>query len=509
MPSDWSNLGTDRDPAPAGDDGAPATGRDSSPVGDDGAAGAGHDLHIAPDVSGGRQAGLERSLRDAIASGRLPAGTRLPSTRSLATDLGWARGTVAGAYSQLVAEGWLAARAGAGTIVSAAAAAPEAPVRDRQEPRPPRYDLRAGNPDVASFPRADWAAALRRVLREAPDEALRLGDPRGRIELRRALAAYLGRARGVVAEPERIVVCSGFAQALALIAAVLPRRATVAMEDPCLKDHRDVIRAAGHEILPVRVDQGGAKIDDLVGGARRGRDRGARVAGRGADAVVVTPAHQIGLGATLAPERRAALAAWARDDGGLVLEDDYDGEFRYDRQPVGALQALAPAHIAYAGTASKALAPALRLAWLVLPEPLVEPVVEAKRLADSATPAIEQLALANLIESGALDRHLRRARTRYRRRRDALLEALPPTVNALGVAAGLHVTLALPPDGPGEDELVEAARRRSLALSSLRRFWHDPEGRPPHLMVGYATPPDHAFPRAVELLSELLGRPGS
>jgi GntR family transcriptional regulator/MocR family aminotransferase len=204
-----------------------------------------------------------------------------------------------------------------------------------------------------------------------------------------------------------------------------------------------------------------------------------------------------------------ALAAWARETGGLVLEDDYDGEFRYDRQPVGALQALAPARVAYAGTASKALAPALRLAWLVLPEHLVEPVVEAKRLADYATPAIEQLALAQMIETGALDRHLRRARARYRRRRDALLAALPPGVTALGVAAGLHVTLALPADAE-EAELRAAARERSLALTGLRRFWHDPEGRPPHLMIGYATPPDHAYPRAVELLSELLGaRPGS
>jgi GntR family transcriptional regulator/MocR family aminotransferase len=456
-----------------------------------GSAGAGHDLLVAPDESGGRQAGLERALRDAIAAGRLTAGTRLPSTRSLAADLGWARGTVAGAYAQLAAEGWLSARAGAGTVVTAAAA-PEAPVRRAPVPRPPRYDLTAGSPDVASFPRRDWAAAVRRVLHEAPDEALRLGDPRGRIELRRALAAYLGRSRGVVAAPERIVICTGYVQALGLVARALPERATVAMEDPCLWEHRDIVGAAGMRVAALPVDDGGARVDALR-----------------ADAAVVTPAHQIGLGATLAPDRRAALAAWSRETGGLVLEDDYDGEFRYDRQPVGALQALAPAHVAYAGTASKALAPALRIAWLVLPEPLVEPVVEAKRLADSASPALDQLALARLIESGALDRHLRRARARYRNRRDRLLAALPPGVTALGVAAGLHVTLALPPGGPTERELRDAARERSLAITGLRRFWHDPEGRPPHLMIGYATPPDHAFPRAIELLSALLARPGS
>jgi len=447
----------------------------------------GLDFLIAPDESDGRQAGLERALRDAIGAGRLAPGTRLPSTRTLAADLGWARGTVAGAYSQLVAEGWLAARAGAGTVVTAAAE-PEAPVLSSPPPRAPRYDLRAGSPDVAGFPRGEWAAAMRRVLREAPDEALQLGDPRGRPELRRALAAYLGRARGVVAAPERIVVCTGYVQALALVAATIAPGSIVAMEDPCLWFHRDVVRAAGLDVRALPVDDGGARIDRLDGAA----------------AAVVTPAHQVGLGATLAPDRRAALAAWARDTGGLVLEDDYDGEFRYDRQPVGALQALAPSHVAYAGTASKALAPALRLAWLVLPEQLVEPVVEAKRLADGGSPALEQLALARLIETGALDRHLRRARARYRRRRDAVLAALPEGVTALGVAAGLHVTLGFPPGAPAEDELLAAARHRSLALTGLSRFWHEPAGRPPGVMIGYATPPDHAFPRAVELLGELI-----
>jgi GntR family transcriptional regulator / MocR family aminotransferase len=468
MPSDWSNDGRGAGRA------------------------AGRDLFVAPDVTGGRQAGLERALREAIRSGRLSAATRLPSSRALAADLGWARGTVAGAYGQLVAEGWLSARAGAGTVVAAdqRRAAGSPPPAEAPAPRAPRYDLRAGNPDVGSFPRAAWAAALRRVLRDAPDEALRLGDPRGRLELRRALAAYLGRARGVAAAPERIVVCSGFTQALGLLAAVTS--GAVAMEDPCLAVHREVVRAAGLPIVPLPVDEGGARVEHADGAA----------------AAVVTPAHQVALGHTLAPERRARLVEWARATGGVVLEDDYDGEFRYDRQPVGALQALAPEHVAYAGTASKALAPALRLAWLVLPERLVEPVVEAKRLADHASPALEQLALADFVESGELDRHLRRARARYRRRRDALLTALAeraPAVEVLGIAAGLHVTLALPPGAPPEAEIRAAAAQRALALTGLARFWHDPAGRPPHLLLGYATPPDHAFAGAVERLASLLG----
>jgi GntR family transcriptional regulator/MocR family aminotransferase len=446
------------------------------------------DLHMEIREEGGRGVGLERALRDAIRAGRLAAGTRLPSTRALAADLGWSRGTVAGAYEQLVAEGWLTARAGAGTVVAAgreivAAARPRA-----TEQRAPRYDLTTGSPDVAAFPRRAWAAALRRVLREAPDEALRLGDPRGRIELRAELAAYLGRARGVVATPERIVVCSGYVQALGLLSPVLGR--TVAMEDPCLPLHREVVAARGHRLVPVAVDDGGARVEELR-----------------ADAALVTPAHQIGLGATLAPERRAALAEWARER--VVVEDDYDGEFRYDGRPVGALQALAPDHIVYAGTASKALSPALRIAWLVLPEPLVEPVVEAKRLADSASPALDQLALARLIAAGELDRHLRRMRTHYRRRRDALLAALPHTVHALGIAAGLHVTLRVPAP---EEEILAAARERSLALTGLSAFWHAPADRPTHIQAGYAAPPDHAFDGAVRALAAVMrpaASPGS
>ncbi|HET8754417.1 MAG TPA: PLP-dependent aminotransferase family protein, partial [Solirubrobacteraceae bacterium] len=388
----------------------------------------------------------------------------------------------------LVAEGWLSAHAGAGTIVAAGREIPGAALPAVAVEPPVRYDLRTGSPDVAAFPRRAWAAALRRVLREAPDEALRLGDPRGRLELRAELAAYLGRARGVVASPERIVICSGYVQALGLLTAVMGR--TVAMEDPCLPLHREVVAAGGGRVVPVAVDDGGARVEELH-----------------ADAVVVTPAHQIGLGATLAPERRAALAEWAR--AGVVVEDDYDGEFRYDGRPVGALQALAPDHVVYAGTASKALSPALRIAWLVLPEPLVEPVVEAKRLADSGSPALDQLALARLIAAGELDRHLRRMRARYRRRRDALLAALPRQVEVLGIAAGLHVTLRVPAP---EEQILAAAREQSLAVTGLSAFWHAPAERPAHIQAGYATPPGHAFGGAVRELAAVMraaASPGS
>jgi GntR family transcriptional regulator / MocR family aminotransferase len=477
VPSDWS-IGAGQT---ARGDRAVAR-RDRGVARGDGGV-AGRDLHLSIDEQDGRGAGLERALRAAIRDGSLAAGTRLPSTRALAADLGWARGTVAGAYSQLVAEGWLSARAGAGTVVAAGREIAPADVRKQIAERRPRYDLRTGSPDVASFPRGPWAAALRHALREAPDEALRLGDPRGRIELRTALAAYLGRARGVVADPQRIVLCAGYVQALGLLTAVMGR--TVAMEDPCLRLHREVVASAGRRVVPLPVDEHGARVEEL--GA--------------ADAVVVTPAHQIGLGSTLAPDRRAALAEWART--GVVVEDDYDGEFRYDGRPVGALQALAPDHIVYAGTASKALSPALRIAWLVLPEALLEPVVEAKRLADSVSPAIEQLALARLIESGELDRHLRRMRARYRRRRDAVV-ARAAGVRVLGIAAGLHLVLQLPDGAPPEAEVLAAARQRSLALTGLSSFWHRPADRPTGLQVGYAAPPDHAFSGAVDALASVI-----
>jgi len=356
----------------------------------------------------------------------------------------------------------------------------------------PRFSLRAGTPDVSAFPRAAWQAALRRALASAPDRALGLGDPRGRPELRAALAAYLGRARGVLADPERIVVCAGYVEGLALLGAALRERGarTVAMEDPCLRDHRDVIAACGLQVAPLAVDAAGALADVPAA----------------AGAVVLTPAHQYPLGATLAPERRAALVGWARSRDTLVIEDDYDGEFRYDRQPVGALQGLDPERIVYAGTASKTLAPALRLGWLVVPAGLLDAVVAAKRRA-GATHALDQLALAELLRSGGFDRHVRRMRQRYRRRRDLLLALLAehdPTFRPRGIAAGLHVALELGRGGPGEDELIARAAERSLAVGRLHPCWHADGDRPPGVILGYAAPAEHEYPATLAALRGTL-----
>ncbi|MFG2476439.1 PLP-dependent aminotransferase family protein [Streptomyces fagopyri] len=448
--------------------------------------GVGVDLHLEPDVAAGRRAGLERALRDAVREGRLAPGTRLPATRRLAAELGISRGTAKGAYDQLVAEGYLTARQGSGTEVALLpAASPEAP-GEAARARAPRLDLRPGSPDVGSFPAAAWLRALRRAIAAAPSSAYDYGDPRGRIELRTALSGYLGRARGVIAPPERIVITSGYVQGLALLTRVLGG-AVVAMEDPGLPFHRDVVRRGGGTVVPLPVDERGARTEEL--------------AAVGAGAAVVTPAHQYPTGVTLHPRRRRALTDWARAHGALIVEDDYDGEFRYDRQPVGALQGMAPGQVAYLGTASKTLGPALRLGWMVLPPHLVDAVTDAKLHIDHHTEVIGQLALAEMITGHAYDRHVRACRLRYRRRRDQLLDRLGASRNVRGIAAGLHALVEV----TDETETVARARALGLAVGRLGDHWHTPgEGRPQGLVVGYGTPRERAYPEALEALGRVL-----
>jgi GntR family transcriptional regulator/MocR family aminotransferase len=332
---------------------------------------------------------------------------------------------------------------------------------------------------------------MRRSLATAPARALGYGDPRGRPELREALAGYLARARGVRADPDRIVVCSGFAQGLALLCAVLTagKASTVAVEGYCLPAYREIISAHRLCLSSLVVDGQGAAVQSLTG----------------EDAVVLTPAHQFPLGPSLAPARRSAAVAWAADSGGIVLEDDYDGEFRYDRHPVGAMQALGREQVVYLGTASKTLAPGLRLGWLVLPAALVQPVLAAKAGADY-TGVLEQLTLAEFIASGRYDRHVRSRRLAYRRRRDTLMRALArdaPTVFVTGVAAGLHALVALPA-GLSEADVTAGAARHGLTVGGLAGYRTGPQEHPPALVVGYGTPPDHAYTGALARLTAAL-----
>jgi GntR family transcriptional regulator / MocR family aminotransferase len=455
--------------------------------------GAGLDLLVRLERDGAPlRAQLEVQLRDAVRAGRLAPGVALPSTRALARELGVSRGVVVDAYAQLSAEGYLLAHQGAPTrVADAAPAAPRAATTPAAE-RPPRYDFRTGGPDVSLFPRGAWLASLRRALRDAPDARLDYGDPRGAPELRRALARYLGRVRGVACEPERVVVTSGMAQGMAIFARAMAARGerTIAMEDPSSAPGRGQLAANGLEIVPVAVDDHGLRVAELEGSPAR--------------SAMVTPAHQFPLGVVLAPGRRAALIDWASRTGALVLEDDYDAEYRYDRQPVGAVQGLAPEHVAYAGSVSKTLAPALRLGWLVPPERLVDAVTEAKASDDLGTPVVEQLALADFLERGELDRHLRRTRAVYRRRRDALVGALAhalPEHPPAGVAAGLHLVVPLPP-GADEPALLDAARARGLGLSGLSE--HRIEPGPPALLLGYGRIAEPAIAPAVRALADSL-----
>ncbi|MBZ6172520.1 PLP-dependent aminotransferase family protein [Streptomyces olivaceus] len=452
----------------------------------------GFDLHLEPAGPGLRR-GLTGALREAVRIGRLAPGTRLPSSRTLAADLGIARNTVADAYADLVAEGWLTARQGSGTRVADRAVVPPADTAPRPRgPARPAYDLRPGTPDLASFPRAEWLKAARRALTAAPNDALGYGDPRGRPELRGALAGYLARARGVRADPERLLVCGGFAHGLTLLATVLRARGvhTVAVESYGLHVHRDLLAAAGLRTVPLPLDADGTDPDVPPG----------------AGAVLLTPAHQFPLGMPLLPDRRAAVVDWARRTGGLVLEDDYDGEFRYDRQPVGALQGLDPDRVVHLGTASKSLAPGLRLAWMVLPPGLTDALTAARGGQDTSG-ALDQLTLAEFLSSGAYDRHVRSARLRYRRRRDALVAevaARAPEVRVTGIAAGLHAVLRLPPGT--EQPVLRAAAWQGLGLHGLAPFRHPDATTDPvdAVVVGYGTPPDHAWAGALEALCRAL-----
>jgi GntR family transcriptional regulator / MocR family aminotransferase len=445
----------------------------------------GRDLYVVLDraKSPSLRVQLEEQLREGVRSGRLHAGTALPSTRALASELGVARGVVVAAYSQLVAEGFLVARRGAATQV--ARVAPAEPVVSAPTARmpPARFDFRAEAADRSAFPRRAWMAAARRATAGAHDSDLGYGTWAGAPALRAALASYLGRARGVVAQPDRIVVTAGITQAIALLAAALRRRGarSVLVEAPGFGQHRTLLERAGLEPIPVDVDDGGLRTDALPRAA----------------AALVTPAHQMPTGAVLRPERRAALLDWAAANDALVLEDDYDGEYRYDREPLGALQGLGPGRVVYMGSTSKTLAPALRLGWMVVPGDFAGELADDRGWADGGSPVLDQLTLATFIERGELDRHLRRMRLRYRRRRDALIAALArhlPEAEIGGVAAGLHVAVGLPP-GTDVDAISARAAKRGVGVLKA------PHADRPLLLVGYANIADAAIEPGVRELA--------
>jgi GntR family transcriptional regulator / MocR family aminotransferase len=461
---------------------------------------------------------LERELREAIRSGRLAAGERLPSSRAMATELGISRGLVLECYSQLQAEGFLTATSGSATRVAAQAlvpaTGPTARPRSRVPSTPPpvmpadpfdwtapgpRLDLdfRPGVPDLTSFPRRDWTWALRESCRDATPADLGYGDPRGSASAREVLAGYLRRVRGCVVDPEQIVMCAGFGQGINLVLRAIAEHGIrrVGIEDPGDDDYHPICRRLGMEAVPVPIDGKGIDVDALAATDLR--------------AVILTPTHQFPTGAALAADRRQALVRWANERDAYVIEDDYDAEFRYDREPVGALQGLTPDRVALLGTVSKSLAPALRLGWVVCPSVLLEALTEDKRLSDRCSPTLEQLALATLVESGRYDRHLRRMRRVYAARRATLIRALSehaPRVKLHGLAAGFHAVAEL---GPGADEsaTVEAARTRSVGLYGMSLFrLSEPSGPVPRaqLVLGFGDMSEPAIERGLATIADLL-----
>ena len=463
---------------------------------------------------------LADAIRVAIIDGRLQAGAPLPATRLLAGDLGVSRGVIVEAYQRLADEGLISARPGAGTRVlgmSRRTAGPwpgqarpgqarpgqarPGPTANRPDPRllpqPWRaraeIDLSPGVPDLSGFPRAAWMRAEKLVLEQASVTDLGYGDPRGSRWLRAELSGWLARTRGLRADPDDIIVVTGVAQALALLARVLRELGEIAVEDPGSRGSRDELAYWGLRPVPVPVDEQGLRVDDLARGDQR--------------AVLLTPAHHFPTGVVLAARRRRDLLEWAAGADALIIEDDYDAEYRYDRAPVPALQASAPGLVAYAGSTSKTLAPGMRLGWLIPPGRLHANLVEAKHASDLGSPALPQLVLARLIASGELEQHIRGVRKRQRSRRDALLRALGehlPTARVQGVAAGLHLLITFPGLAEPDTDLAEAILRAGVLVHPLS--WHRQRPGVPGIVMGYAAhPPDQLHEAARRIAKVLSG----
>ncbi len=434
---------------------------------------------------------LEAAFREAIRSGRLAPGARLPSTRQVARELGVSRGVAVEAFAQLAAEGWVTVRPGAAARVAAAAPRDRPPPEPAgAAPSPPRHDLRPGGPDLAGFPREAWLKALRHTLQTLAPHELDYPPLAGVRALRSELASYLARVRGVDAPATAVQVTGGVGQGLLVLAGALRAagHTTIAVEDPGHAHIRRLLGTAGLETVGVPVDEHG--LDP------------ARIP-RSASVLLATPAHQYPTGAVLAAPRRAALLEWLSSGDRYLLEDDYDAEYRYDRQPVGALQPLAPDRVAHLGSVSKSLAPALRLGWAVVPPALAGGAGRAAERLHHGLPAVDQHALAHFIATGGYDRHVRRARRRYRERRDvlrALLAEHLPEARVSGAAAGLHVVLELPA-GTDEAALVQRARERGIGVEAMAHHRLDPLRSPPALLVGYARTPTPGLAPAVRELA--------
>ena len=407
---------------------------------------------------------LRGAIQEKIKTGVLRPGQRLPSSRQLANDLGLARSVVVETYQQLEAEGYLSSVPRSGTRVAELALNGMVndliPLAGEAEPElpgcfPVRWDLRVGLADTRNFPRRDWMASLRQAVQHATPAQLEYPPVSGIEDLRVALASYLGRVRAVRTLPEHLMITAGFAQGLSVVCQMVGERGqdALAVEDPGHPSERRFIEGMGLRSVPIPVDEEGLDI--------------AALEASGVRAVLLTPAHQFPTGVVLSSDRRAALVAWARRVGGVIIEDDYDGEFWFDgadRPP--SLQSLAPDCVIYGGSVSKTLAPGLRLGWLAIPGPLMAAMESARMSRDLGIDTICQVAYTWFIESGRLDRHLLVVNKRYSQHRSALASALSaelPGAQVIGRAAGLHCTLRLP-DGMDEHRVTASASRHGVVV---------------------------------------------
>lgn len=477
-------------------------------------------LHLAIDEApgGGKSDWLARQIRLALADGRLPVGSRLPATRVLAGELGVSRGVVTEAYQRLIEDGHLAGQGRNGTVVVGApaatpattkpptptsppsprsvfTAAPSADIFDTMRTARARVDLSPGLPDLAAFPRAAWLRTERRILDHLAASDLGYGDPRGAPALRLAVADWIARNRGIRADPDEVLIVAGTAQTLTLVGQVLHDDgiSAVAMEDPGSLGARQHLHNCRLETPPVAVDSQGVRVDEL------------RATGEAA--ILLTPAHQFPTGVVLRGSRRSELTRWARECGGLIIEDDYDAEHRYDRAPVPALRSVLAENVFYAGSVSKLLAPALRIGWVLAPPKYRDALVDAKRFADLGNAALPQLVLAQFMESGAMERHLRHLRRHHRHRRDAMIKAIRthlPTAIVHGAAAGLHLTITFEAEFADTD-LAATALARDVKVHPLS--WHSQRPRQPGLVLGYAASTPTDISEGVATLGEVLRDP--
>jgi GntR family transcriptional regulator/MocR family aminotransferase len=452
------------------------------------------DLHIVIDPRKPLRAQLEQQLRYGIRAGRLRGGIRLPPSRLLAAELGVSRGVVVEAYAQLTAEGYLLTQGSGGTRVAYTVEQPPGPGRPVHRTNRIRFDLRAGLPDPSLFPRRAWSAAVSSALRELPDAALLYGPAQGQRRLRQAIAAYLGRVRAIATDEEHTFITCGSSHALALLWAALRDTGMqrVAHEDPAWDRIPATIVHSGMTPVPVRVDARGLSVADL---------RAADV-----EAVVVSPAHQYPTGVIMHPIRRLELIRWAQETGGLIVEDDYDAEYRFGSKPIAPLRSIAPDRVAYVGTSSKILTPALRLGWLLVPPRLAELVSAEHAVAYAQPSVINQSGFATLLETGEIDRHLRKTRRTYRARRAALLStlaALIPSLRIGGGAAGLHL-LAWLPRHVSEDAIVAAATQSGVAIDGLHTTCDVSRQLGPALVLGYGGITEPAIPVAISRLASVL-----